>query len=291
MFHGSTVALVTPMLPDGSIDKAAWHRLIEFHLERKTPALLVAGSTGEAPTLTDEEKNTLFRLTVDQVHGRVPVIAGTGTNCTAKSIAATQAAMEMGVDACLLNVPYYNRPMQEGIYLHFQAIAKAVPLPLVLYNHPVRCGRDMLPETVARLAKIPNIVGVKEGLGDLSRVKELLNLTQGDIDIYSGEDATACDVILNGGKGVFSISANIAPDTLQAMAQAALKGDVELAKSLDKKLQPLHQAANAEVNPIPVKWMLHKMGMINSGIRLPLTPLATEHEAAVLSAMKNFGLI
>jgi len=291
MFHGSMVALVTPMMDDGSIDKAAWRHLVDFHLENKTNALIVSGTTGESPTLTDEEKNNLFRLTVDQVKGRIPVIAGTGTNCTAKTIAATKAAMDVGVDACLLTVPYYNCPTQEGIFLHFQAIAKVAPLPLILYNQAKRTGCDMLPETVARLAKFSNIVGVKEGLGELSRLKDLLNLVQGEIDIYSGEDATACDLMLQGAKGVISITANIAPTHMHAMCQAAISGDVAGEKQLDKKLQLLHKVVGVEVNPIPVKWILQQLGLIKSGIRLPLTPLAKRHEETVLSAIREFGLV
>jgi len=290
MFQGSMVALVTPMHADGTIDKAAWQRLVDFQLQQGTTAIIVAGSTGECCTLTLAEQHELIKITVKQLAGKIPVIAGTGTYCTASTIERTKAAMELGVDACLLTTPYYNRPTQEGLFLHYQAIAKAVPIPLILYNVPARTSCDLLPETVVRLAAFSNIIGIKEATGNLDRFAELYDMLQNKMDIYSGNDPNCCDLMLQGGKGVISITTNIAPAQMYAMAQAALQGNEQLARSLDAKLQSLHNVQGLEVNPIPIKWMMQRLGLIEAGMRLPLTPLSSQYEEAVLAAMHQAGL-
>lgn len=284
MFHGSMVALITPMTNKGEIDIAALRQLVEFHIENFTDALVVVGTTGEAPTLNQQEKNLVIRTVVEQAAGRLPVIAGTGTNATRETIEMTQQAMAAGVDACLVVTPYYNKPTQEGLYLHYSAIAKAVPVPLILYNVPGRTGCDLLPETAARLAGISNIVGLKEATGKLERVTDILNRCGDKIDLYSGDDLTAREFILLGGKGVISVTANIAPKLMHEMCAAALKGDATLAAAIDQKLQALHKDLFVEANPIPVKWLLKQQGLIADGIRLPLTPLSVANQSVVEAA-------
>jgi 4-hydroxy-tetrahydrodipicolinate synthase len=291
MFHGSMVALVTPMQVDGSLDYQALERLVEFHIENGTDAIVSVGTTGESPTLNEADHCEVIRKTVDYAAGRVPVIAGTGSNSTREAIDLTLAAMEVGADACLLVSPYYNKPTQEGLFQHFKAIAEAVAIPQILYNVPGRTACDMLPGTVARLANISNIVGIKEATGDLQRAQELLESCGDDLDLYSGDDATAREFMLMGGKGVISVTANVAPKAMHEMCAAAIAGDREQAESLDAPLAGLHEVLFLEANPIPVKWALTEMGLIGPGIRLPLTVLSEQHHEAVRQAMRQAGVL
>lgn len=291
MFQGSLVAIVTPMLADGSLDEEALARLIEFHIEAGTDAIVAAGTTGESPTLETTEHVAYLERVIELVAGRIPVIVGTGSNSTAQTMSLTRRAAELGADASLLVVPYYNKPTQEGLYRHFRAIAEAVPIPHILYNVPGRTVCDLLPETVGRLARISNIVGIKEASADLSRVAALRELCGADFDLLSGDDATAREFILKGGQGVISVTANVAPAAMHAMCAAALKGDRAGAEAIDDKLAGLHRALFVESNPIPVKWALAEMGLCEPGIRLPLTPLASAHQEPVRAAMTRAGLL
>lgn len=291
MFHGSIVALVTPMHSSGEIDFTSLSQLIEWHIESGTDALVVLGSTGEAATITENERSAIIRHVVEQAGERIPVIAGTGSNSTQHTIELTKAAMSLGVDACLIVTPYYNRPTQEGLYQHFTAVAQAVPIPQILYNVPGRTGCDLLPETAARLAKIPNIVGYKEATGKLERVPVLLDLCGDRLDLYSGDDPTAAEFILLGGKGDISITANVAPRLMHEMCTAALQKDTEKTHEINAQLDALHHAVCIEPNPIPVKWILHKMGRIPNGIRLPLTPLSSQYYDTVTGAMQKANII
>lgn len=291
MFHGSMVALVTPMDGEGEVDYRALENLIDFHIERGTDAIVSVGTTGESPTLSMEEHVDVIRQTVAFARGRVPVIAGTGSNSTHEAIELTRHAMEVGADACLLVTPYYNKPTQEGLYRHFKAIAESVAIPQILYNVPGRTSCDMLPDTVARLADIPNIVGIKEATGDLERVKAILERCGDKIDLYSGDDATALDFILLGGKGDISVTANVAPAAMHAMCTAAHGRDRALAERHNTPLLGLHKLLFVESNPIPVKWALQEMGLIGPGIRLPLTPLAEKHRAALRQALVQAGVL
>ncbi|MFP4160493.1 MAG: 4-hydroxy-tetrahydrodipicolinate synthase [Ectothiorhodospira sp.] len=274
MFHGSMVALVTPMNEDGSLNREAMEGLVEFHVDRGTDAIVAVGTTGESATLDITEHCAVVRQVVECARGRVPVIAGTGANATAEAIELTRLAMEAGADACLLVTPYYNKPTQEGLYRHFRAVAEAVPLPQILYNVPGRTGVDLLPETAARLATVSNIVGIKEATGDITRVPRLLELCGDRLDLYSGEDPTSLEFLLAGGRGSISVTANVAPGAMHAMCKAAVAGDRAAAESAEAPVKELHQALFVESNPIPVKWALHQMGLIPPGIRLPLTPLS-----------------
>ena len=291
MFHGSMVALVTPMQADESLDAEGLARLIEFHIEQGTDAIVVVGTTGESSTLDEKEHCKLIRQAVDFVKGRVPVIAGTGSNSTAEAISLTRCAMEAGADACLLVTPYYNKPTQEGLYLHYKAVAEAVPIPQILYNVPGRTVCDLLPETVVRLADIPNIVGIKEATGNLQRAKEILDCCGTKLDVYSGDDATALELMLIGGKGDISVTANVAPKAMHDMCAAALRGDRAEAEKINQPLLALHKDLFLEANPIPVKWALQEMGLIAGGIRLPLTPLSETHHDQVRQALKQANLL
>lgn len=291
MFHGSMVALVTPMQVDGSLDYEALERLVEFHVENGTDAIISVGTTGESPTLNEADHCDVIRQTVDFAAGRLPVIAGTGSNSTREAIDLTLAAMEAGADASLLVTPYYNKPTQEGLYQHFKAIAEAVAMPQILYNVPGRTACDMLPETVARLAKISNIVGLKEATGDLQRAQEILDHCGGALDLYSGDDATAREFVLMGGKGVISVTANVAPKAMHEMCAAAIAGDRAKAEALDAPLAGLHESLFLEANPIPVKWALAEMGLISHAIRLPLTILSDEYHDAVRQALRQAGVL
>lgn len=291
MFHGSMVALVTPMHRDGSIDVPALKRLVDFHAEHGTDAIVAVGTTGESATLDMEEHCTLLGQVVEHAAGRVPIIAGTGANSTAEAVALTRCAQEAGVEACLLVTPYYNKPTQEGLYQHHRTVADAVAVPQILYNVPGRTAVDMLPDTVARLAEIPNIVGIKEATGDMDRARELLDRCGDKIDIYSGDDATALDLILLGGKGDISVTANVAPKLMHEMCAAALAGDEATARGINDRLMPLHQKLFLESNPIPVKWALQQMGLIEDGIRLPLTPFSPQHHDALRQAMRDAGVL
>ena len=291
MFHGSMVALVTPMREDGAVDDESLAGLIEFHISQGTDAIVAVGTTGESATLDEDEHCAVIRRVVELTAGRIPVIAGTGANSTTEAISLTRCALKAGADACLLVTPYYNKPTQEGLYLHHKAVAEAVPIPQILYNVPGRTACDMLPETAARLAAISNIVGFKEATGDLTRVTRLKELCGDRLDLYSGDDATACEFMLMGGKGVISVTANVAPAAMHRLCAAALAGDRAAAEAIDAPLRALHRDLFVEANPIPVKWALHEMGLIPAGIRLPLTPLSAQHHATVREALRQAGVL
>lgn len=290
MLQGSMVALVTPMRDDGQVDDEALARLVEFHVEHGTEAILAVGTTGESATLDEQEHCEVIRRVVACAAGRIPVMAGTGANSTSEALRLSRCAEEAGADVCLLVVPYYNKPTQEGLYRHFRTVAEAVSLPQILYNIPGRTGCDMLPETVQRLAEIPNIVGIKEAT-DLARVRELVERCGQEFAVYSGEDALALEVMMAGGRGVISVTANVAPRQMSEMARRALAGDREGAQALDERLAALHKALFLESNPIPVKWALHEMGLIPAGIRLPLTPLSEQYHTPVGEALKAAGVL
>ncbi|NIR28047.1 MAG: 4-hydroxy-tetrahydrodipicolinate synthase [Gammaproteobacteria bacterium] len=290
MLQGSMVAMVTPMRGDGQVDNEAIARLVEFHVEHGTEAIVAVGTTGESATLDEEEHCEVIRRIVECAAGRVPVIGGTGANSTREALRLSRCAEEAGADACLLVVPYYNKPTQEGLYRHFKTVAEAVPLPQILYNIPGRTGCDMLPETVQRLSGISNIAGIKEA-SDLARVRELVERCGEGFAVYSGEDALASEVMLTGGRGVISVTANVAPQQMREMARLALAGDREGAQVVDDRLAALHKALFLESNPIPVKWALHEMGLIPPGIRLPLTPLSERHHAPVREALTAAGVL
>jgi len=291
MFTGSMVALATPMYADGSLDWDSLRNLVEWHIEQGTRALVAVGTTGESATLDVNEHIEVIRRVVDQVAGRIPVIAGTGANSTSEAIELTENAARCGADACLLVTPYYNKPTQEGLFQHYRAIAKAVAIPQILYNVPGRTAVDMLPETVQRLATIGNIVGIKEATGDLERAKVLLDTLPEGFAVYSGDDCTAMELILLGGQGDISVTANVAPAAVAQMCEAALAGDAVTARAIDQRIQILHKALFLESNPIPVKWALREMGRIDGGIRLPLTSLSSEHHATVREALRSAGVL
>lgn len=289
MIQGSMVALVTPMNADNSLDWAGLHKLVDWHLEQGTHAIVAVGTTGESATLNVEEHLAVIKKIVDQVNGRIPVIAGTGANSTSEAVELTQAAKSAGADACLLVTPYYNKPTQEGLFLHHQFVAKAVAIPQYLYNVPGRTGVDMKPETALRLAKVPNIVGIKEATGDLERAKLLIQQAPESFAIISGDDATAVDLILLGGKGDISVTANVVPAAIARMCELALAGEAEAARAINKRLLPLHDAMFVESNPIPVKWAVERLGLIQAGIRLPLTRLSEQYHQQVKTAMQEAG--
>ena len=291
MFRGSMVALVTPMLTDESVDYDSLAALVEFHVENGTSAIISMGTTGESATLEMKEHCEVIRRTVDMVKGRIPVIAGTGANSTSEAIQLTQCARDAGADACLLVTPYYNKPTQEGLYLHHKKIAESVDIPQILYNVPGRTACDMLPNTVARLAQVPNIIGIKEATGDLNRLKEIQSQVADDFEIYSGDDETGIEFMLQGGHGVISVTTNVAPKAMSEMCEAALSGDREAAESINKPLQGLHKNLFLEANPIPVKWALAEMGKIPTGIRLPLTPLSEQYHQPLREAMQQAGIL
>ncbi len=290
MIKGSIVALVTPMSADDTIDYPTLDALVDWHIAEGTDAIVAVGTTGESATLDVDEHIGVVRRVVERVRGRIPVIAGTGANSTREAIELTSAAKAAGANACLLVTPYYNKPPQEGLYRHFRALAEAVEIPQILYNVPGRTGCDMLPATVARLAEVPNIVGLKEAKGDLQRIRELLELCPREFAVYSGDDATARESILLGGKGDISVTANVVPRLMHEMCAAALAGDRARAEAIDAKLAKLHQDLFVEPNPIPVKWALHAMGRMGTGIRLPLVPLAKQYEPTVREALKAAGV-
>lgn len=289
MFKGSMVAIATPMQNDGSIDYQALDSLVDFHLQNKTDAIIPAGTTGESATLNYEEHCRVIKRVVDRVQGRIPVIGGTGANSTWEAIALTQCAADAGVDACLLVTPYYNKPTQEGLYQHYKKIAEQVNIPQILYNVPARTACDMLPETVAKLSEISNIIGIKEASGDLERGSEIKALCGADFMVVSGEDHQAMESILAGGQGVISVTANVAPGLMHAMCQAALAGERAKAQQLNAKIADLHRDLFIESNPIPVKWCLHAMELIPAGIRLPLTPLSRQHHETLRKALRKAG--
>lgn len=286
MFQGSMVALVTPMRADGSLDDDALARLIEFHVDNGTQGIISVGTTGESPTLDPDEHIGVIRRTVELVAGRIPVLAGAGGNSTSEAIHLARAAAEVGADATLQVVPYYNKPPQEGMYRHFRAVAEAVALPHILYNVPGRCGADLLPETIQRLSELDNIVGVKEATGDPQRARQILDLCGDRLEVYSGEDPTAMELMLLGGHGDISVTANVAPRQMHDMCRAAIAGDRAEAEAINARLEPLHKALFSQANPIPVKWALHQMGLIDSGIRLPLVPLEPRFHDTVREALR-----
>jgi len=285
------VALVTPMREDGAIDEDSFLRLIDFHVDNHSDALVVVGTTGESATLDEREHCHLIRRAVEMAAGRIPIIAGTGANSTSEAIDLTRCALEAGADACLLVTPYYNKPTQEGLYRHHRLVAETVPVPQILYNVPGRTACDMLPATVERLAVIPNIIGIKEATGNLDRAREIMRRCGDRFAVYSGDDATAMELMLLGGRGNISVTANVAPAEMHDMCAAALAGDRETAQAINARLEILHRTLFVESNPIPVKWALHEMGMIPAGIRLPLTPLADEHHETVRQAPRQAGVM
>jgi 4-hydroxy-tetrahydrodipicolinate synthase len=291
MFQGSMVALVTPMTATGEFDSAAFGVLIEKHIAAGTQAIVVLGTTGEAPTITDSERQKIIKLAVEISAGRIPIIAGTGTNSTLETIYQTEQAMELGADACLIVTPYYNRPTQEGLYQHYRTVAEAVSISILLYNVSVRTGCDLLPDTVVRLSRIPNIIGIKEASSDLARGRELVSKCDKDFILLSGDDASALAFMLQGGHGDISVTANIAPKLMHDMCAAALSNKVQLAGELNARLMPLHKALFVEPNPVPVKWAMQQLGLIDAGIRLPLIPLSEQYYAAVKEAMQSSGVI
>jgi len=291
MFKGSMVAMATPMHADGSLDEDSLSRLVEFHIENATDAIIAVGTTGESATLDIAEHSYVIKRVVDLVAGRVPVIGGTGANSTSEAIELTQNAKDVGVDACLLVTPYYNKPTQEGLYLHFKAVAEAVAIDQILYNVPGRTAVDMLPDTVVRLSSVANIVGIKEATGSVERASEIISRCDDNFGVYSGEDHSAMAVILAGGHGVISVTANVAPGLLHEMCNVALAGDREAATEINDRLIPLHRELFCESNPIPVKWALQQMGLIEAGIRLPLTWLSEPMHEDVRAALQTAGAL
>ena len=290
-FSGSLVAIVTPMRPDGALDCAAWERLIEFHLAHGTNGIVVGGTTGESATLTDAELRELAARACAQVRGRIPVIAGAGTSSTAGTAERVRWLSELPIDALLVVTPAYNRPTQQGLYLHFAAAARSARKPLVLYNVPARTAVDMLPETVGRLSRLPGIVGLKEAVPDAARVRAVAAAVAGDFVILSGDDASAREAIACGARGVISVTANVAPAPMSEMVAAALAGEQVRAQQLDGRLAALHRALFLEANPIPVKWVVAQMGLIGPDSRLPLTPLSAAHHASVRAAARAAGAL
>jgi 4-hydroxy-tetrahydrodipicolinate synthase len=291
MFSGSMVAIVTPMHDDGSVDWESLDRLIEHHIKEGTDAIVSVGTTGESATLDHNEHGEVIARTVKTVAGRIPVIGGTGANSTKEAIALTEDAAKAGVDGCLLVVPYYNKPPQEGLYRHFKAIAEAVSIPQVLYNVPGRTGVDMHNDTTLRLAEIENIVAIKDATNDLDRGRDLIQRAPENFSIYSGEDGTACELMLAGGKGTISVTANVAPALMHRMCAAAIDGDGETARGLNAQLEALHKALFLESNPIPAKWAVHQQGIIGEGIRLPLVTLSPAFHEPLKAAMRSAGVL
>ena len=285
MLSGSIVALVTPMKPSGEVDWAALERLVEWHLHSGTNGIVPMGTTGESATLSTEEHLEVIGRVIELVAGRVPVVAGTGSNSTAEAVHQTQEAQRLGADACLVVTPYYNKPTQEGLLAHYKAIAAASDAPLVLYNVPPRTACDLLPETAARLAAVPNIIGLKEASGDPSRIGALRRLCGEDFILLSGEDAQTLEMLRLGAVGTISVTANVLPQTMAAFCQAWLDGDAERAAALDASLQPAHRALFLETSPTPAKWALHALGRIDAGIRLPLLPLSEHLRGEVMAAI------
>jgi 4-hydroxy-tetrahydrodipicolinate synthase len=291
MIKGSIVAIVTPMHADGSLDLPAMRKLIDWHIAEGTDSIVIVGTTGESATVDVEEHCALIKLAVDHAAGRIPVIAGSGGNSTAEAIRLTRFAKDAGASAALVVVPYYNRPTQEGMYRHFKAIAEAVDLPIILYNVPGRTVADMSNETVLRLAEIPNIVGLKDATGNIGRGLELLRLAPASFAVYSGDDPTAMALMLCGGAGNISVTANVAPRAMHELCAAAMRGDLATAIAINNRLIPLHAKLFVEPNPVPVKWALAEMGMMPAGLRLPLAPLADEYHDTVRGALRDAGVL
>ena len=291
MITGSLVALVTPMGASGEIDTEALTRLVDFHLANNTDGIVAVGTTGESATLSVDEHCDVIQRVVKQVAGRIPVIAGTGANATAEAIYLTRRGKEAGADACLLVTPYYNKPTQEGLYQHYKAVAEAVDIPQILYNVPGRTAVDMLPETVSKLAEVPGVCGIKEATGNIDRARAILEACGNDFAVYSGDDATAVELMLAGGHGNISVTANVAPAEVSRLCELAISGEVETARELNEMLMPVHRNLFVESNPIPVKWALAEMGLIPEGIRLPLTWLSEQCHPVVREALESAGLL
>lgn len=290
MIKGSIVALVTPMFEDGSLDRDSLRRLIDWHIAEGTDAIVIVGTTGESATVSPEEHCELVKLAVDHIGGRIPVIAGTGGNSTAEAIALTRHAKEVGADASLQVVPYYNRPTQEGMYRHFRKIAESVDLPIILYNVPGRTVADMANETVARLAPIENIVGIKDATGNIGRGIELLKMVDKSFAVYSGDDPTAMTLMFCGGAGNISVTANVAPRAMHELCEAAMAGDIARALEINNRVLGLHGKLFVEPNPVPVKWALAEMGKMPAGLRLPLAPLSAQYHETVRAALVEAGV-
>jgi len=290
MITGSLVAIVTPMHEDGRLDLGAFRKLIDWHVEEGTDGIVVVGTTGESPTVNFEEHKELIRIAVQHSRGRIPIIAGTGGNSTAEAIELTGSAKENGATACLSVVPYYNKPTQEGLYRHFSKIAETVDLPMIVYNVPGRTVADLQNDTMLRLAQVHGIIGIKDATANIERGTDLIRRAPRNFAIYSGDDATALALILLGGHGVISVTANVAPKLMRQMCAAALVGDVKKARELNLQLLPLHQRLFVEANPIPVKWALAEMAMMEAGLRLPLSPLSEKFHQTVREALHEAGI-
>lgn len=291
MIKGSIVALVTPMNGDGSLDWDSLGKLVEWHIEQGTDAIVAVGTTGESATLDVDEHTHVIRYCVERAAKRIPIIAGTGANSTREAIELTEAAKAVGADACLLVTPYYNKPTQEGLYRHHMAIADAVQIPQILYNVPGRTACDMLPETAARLSAHPNIIGIKDATGNVERGAAMMDMCGETFLVFSGDDATAVELMLRGAQGNISVTANVAPRAMAALCSAAMAGEADRARAINKPLELLHRDLFLEANPIPVKWALQQMGMIPEGIRLPLTPLSEQFHEPVRAALCAAGLL
>ncbi len=291
MTRGSLVAIVTPMSEDGALDLDALRRLVDWHIAEGTDGIVIVGTTGESPTVDFDEHCQLIRVTVEQAAGRVPVIAGTGANSTSEAIELTECARAAGAAAGLSVVPYYNKPTQEGLYLHYKKIAEAVDLPLMLYNVPGRTVADLANDTVLRLAQVPGIVGLKDATGNMERASDLLRRAPKDFALYSGDDASGLPFMLLGGHGVISVTANVAPRLMHQMCEAAFAGNLALGREINNKLLPLHSKLFVEANPIPVKWACAELGRMPGGLRLPLTPLSAAHHETLREAMRHAGLM
>ncbi|WP_290787851.1 4-hydroxy-tetrahydrodipicolinate synthase [Halomonas sp.] len=292
MITGSIVALATPMKVNGDIDWEALRRLVNFHLENGTDGIVAAGTTGEPTTMSFAEHFDVIRAVVEEVNGRIPVIAGTGANATSEAVELARYAGEVGADYCLSVCPYYNKPTQEGLYRHFKAVAEGSKLPVILYNVPGRTACDLYNETVLRLAEVDNIIGLKDATGNLERAEDLIGRLEGSgFMLYSGDDGTACDFMLMGGHGDISVTANVAPRAMHDLCAAAVAGEVDHAHQLNTRLMPLHTNLGIESNPIPVKWALYRMGLIEPGIRLPLTWLSEKYHSTISEALQLAGVI
>ena len=291
MIKGSIVAIVTPMFEDGSLDKDSLRKLLDWHVAEGTDGIVIVGTTGESATVSPEEHCELIRLTVEHIAGRIPVIAGSGGNSTAEAIALTRHAKDVGADATLQVVPYYNRPTQEGMYRHFKAIAEAVEIPVILYNVPGRTVADMANETVVRLSSVDNIVGIKDATGNIGRGTELLRMVDKSFGVYSGDDASAVALMLCGGAGNISVTANVAPRLMKDMCDAALSGQAARAVEINNRVLSLHSKLFVEPNPVPVKWALTEMGKMPSGLRLPLAPLSAQYHDTVRAALRESGVL
>ena len=291
MIQGSLVAIVTPMHAEGSLDLPGLRKLIDWHITEGTDGIVIVGTTGESPTVSVEEHCELIRVTVEHTAKRIPIIAGTGGNSTSEAIELTRYAKEVGADASLLVVPYYNRPTQEGMVQHFTKIAEAVDLPAILYNVPGRTVADMSNDTILRLADVPGIIGVKDATGNIGRGSDLIRLAPASFAVYSGDDPTAMALMFCGGKGNISVTANIAPRAMQALCKAAMAGNVAEAVAINNRMMPLHNKLFVEPNPVPLKWAMHELGLIESGMRLPLVPLHADFHDTVRLAMRQSGLL